>query len=91
MAAEVYDKLNSGTSRERKVWTREWLAARKKISIYQDIEAEDEEKFCNAFHMSKVKFEELFQHVKQRIEKESTVMRQPVPARTRLQVGENFL
>ena len=54
--------------------------------LYKEFEAEDPEKFFQAFRMSKETFDNLLDVVFPYIRKQDTSMRLAIPAKTRLQV-----
>ncbi len=70
---------------------KEWLAVQDQVSVCRDMKKEEDyEKFFNSFRMTKTHLEELLGSIEERIAKEP-VMRQPISARTQLQVQQSIL
>ena len=75
------------TARERRIWTRDWILRRPEQNfLYQEIEAEDENKFKQAFRMTPDVFKKLLELIEDDIRKKDTTMRQSISPATRLQV-----
>ncbi|XP_059094126.1 uncharacterized protein LOC131889133 [Tigriopus californicus] len=101
MISYIFDKAEEDAEREaeiqekrrtRSVWVKPWLMARetRDYTVYPGIE-EDPVKFKESFRMNQDMFEFILSRIKDKISKQTTSMRTPIPARLRLQVTLRFL
>jgi len=81
-------KNKKGIRKPRNIWSRKWLLERntgKDIAdlVFEELQYEDVKGFQNFARMSPKSFFNLLEKVKPIIEKQNTVLRQAIPARTR--------
>lgn len=80
---------------KKRVWVREWIARRATNDVTEtlirEIRMEDSAAFNSLFRMSVNQFDYLLERVKPYISKQNTIMRQSIPATTRLMITLRFL
>ena len=83
------------TVKKRKIWVKTWLRRRNYLGIYntlvQEFQTEDRFEYSTFLRMLPEHFEELSYLITESIEKEGTVMRDPIPARVKLAAAIQFL
>ncbi len=80
------------TARKRRLWSKDWVLRRpQKNILYQEIEAEDQLKFKQAFRMCPLAFQKLLGVIEGDIRKQDTHLRKAITPTTRLQICLRFL
>ncbi|KAK8759276.1 hypothetical protein V5799_020389 [Amblyomma americanum] len=79
---------------KRSCWVKPWLTKKTlgvQNQLYEELLATDPEEYKRLLRLSSDQFYQLLARVQPRIERQDTVMRGAVPAKTRLQVTLRFL
>ena len=81
-------RRKSKERKKRSVWVKPWLQRRNKLGVYhtllQELRMEAEEEYKQLLRMSPELFDELLILVKPEIEKETTILRDPIPSALKL-------
>ena len=88
-------RRKSKQRKKRSVWVKPWLQRRNKLGVYhtllQELRMEAEEEYKQFLRMSPELFDELLILVKPEIEKETTILRDPIPSALKLAATIRYL
>lgn len=91
----LQDYLDKKKKKKRSIWVRKWLTRRCELgasaTLLTELAEEDVTSYKNHLRMSVAKFEELLRLVEPIIQKHETVLRSPIPARTKLEITLRYL
>ncbi|KOB77821.1 Uncharacterized protein OBRU01_03436 [Operophtera brumata] len=74
-----------------RIWTRPWILRRPELgatnTIFSELQLEDPDEFRALLRMTVENFNTLLENITSMIQREDTVLREAIPARTKLQVA----
>lgn len=87
--------LRKTERRRGRVWIRSWIRRRLQLgasdTLLRELAVEDRDSYRNHLRMTPNKFDELLSFVEKKIAKEDTMLRQAIPAKTKLEITLRFL
>lgn len=92
---ECLDIIDEELNKKKKVWTRKWLLRRSTLGssnvILKELYLEDPTEYRRCLRMTPQNFEVLLNLVSPLIQRSNTLMREALPARTKLEVTLYYL
>lgn len=89
------DALRKIDRRRGRVWTRKWIRRRLRHgasdTLLRELALEDPDSYRNHLRMTPTKFDELLSLVEKNIAKQDTILRQAIPAKTKLEITIRYL
>lgn len=96
ISQELQNELKKFKNKKtRRWWVKKWILRRNTLGasehLLREFATEDESLYKNHLRMSKDQFEVLLHRITPKIQKRNTIMRNALPARTKLEITLRFL